>query len=424
MARPALQAGQAGRGYYGWKIVGALGFTEMTSWGIVYYAFSVLLLPMQQELGWSQSQLTGAFSLALLVAGVAALPIGRLLDRFGARGIMTLGSAAATVLVLGWSQVRSLPMLYLIWVGLGLTMAAILYEPAFVVVATWFQQQRQRALTLLTVGGGLASVVYIPLTTTLLERYGWRTTLVILAGLLGALTIPLHALVLRRRPQDYGLLPDGAPLNVESPSQTAPPGMAMRDAVRGRTFWWLAAALGLSTMISLAIGVHLFAFLTERGYPAGTRALAAALLGGSQIPSRILITLLGRGVAQRWIVAGLCGVQALALLVLVLVPSTLGVISFAVLFGTGSGALTPTRAALIAEVYGAAQYGSISGALALITTGARALAPVSAGMLVTAAHSYTPLLWILGVAALLSAAATLIAVPRPSAEDRSYDAGS
>ncbi len=392
----------------------------MTSWGIVYYAFSVLLLPMQQELGWSQSQLTGAFSLALLVAGVAALPIGRLLDRFGARGIMTLGSAAATLLVLGWSQVRSLSMLYLVWVGLGLTMAAILYEPAFVVVATWFQQQRQRALTLLTVGGGLASVVYIPLTTTLLERYGWRTTLVILAGLLGALTIPLHALVLRRRPQDYGLLPDGAPLSgAAAPGQAAPPpGMAMRDAVRGRTFWWLAAALGLSTMISLAIGVHLFAYLTERGYPAGTRALAAALLGGSQIPSRILITLLGRGVAQRWIVTGLCGVQALALLVLVLVPSTLGVISFAILFGAGSGALTPTRAALIAEVYGAAQYGSISGALALITTGARALAPVSAGMLVTAAHSYTPLLWILGVAALLSAAATLIAVPRPGPAER------
>ena len=187
------------RPYYGWLIVNTLGVTELISWGIVYYAFSVFLTPMQRELGWSQAEITGAFSLAMLVAGLAAFPAGRVLDRFGARGLMTAGSLAAALLVLAWSRVDSLAEFYLIWAGLGATMAAILYEPAFAAVTTWFQRQRQRALTVLTIYGGLASVVFIPLATALLGRYGWRTALAILAGLLAAITIPLHALVVASR---------------------------------------------------------------------------------------------------------------------------------------------------------------------------------------------------------------------------------
>src|SRR5437868_4843151 len=195
--------------YYGWIMLLTVSFTELISWGVLYYAFTVFLKPMQASLGWSTAELTGAFSLALLCSAGAALPIGRWLDRHGTRFLMTLGSCVASLLVLAWAAVENLTLFYLIWVGIGIIMATVLYDPAFALVATWFRQQRARALTVLTFIAGFASVIFVPLAQWLIQVQGWRMALVILALLLALITIPLHALILRRRPQDLGLVPDG-----------------------------------------------------------------------------------------------------------------------------------------------------------------------------------------------------------------------
>ena len=188
--------------YYGWVVVGVLAITEPISWGILFYGFGVMLTPTQQEMGWSQAQLTGAFSLMLLISGMAAVPVGRWLDRHGARGLMTVGSCLATLAILGWAQVQTLLGFYAIWAVIGVINAMILYEPAFAVTATWFVRRRTQALTVLTFGGGLASVIFVPLATWLVQGYGWRNALWILAAVLAVTTIPLHALFLRRAPAD------------------------------------------------------------------------------------------------------------------------------------------------------------------------------------------------------------------------------
>ncbi len=142
-----------------WSLVAALSATETVSWGILYYAFAVLLVPMQRELELSAAQLSGAFSLGLLVSGLAAVGVGRYLDAHGPRALMASGSAAAAALVATWSQVDSLAAFYLIWVGIGLAMATVLYEPAFAVLAKSCRDpaSRRRALTTLTLVGALAS---------------------------------------------------------------------------------------------------------------------------------------------------------------------------------------------------------------------------------------------------------------------------
>lgn len=399
--------------YYGWWIITTLAITEPISWGIVYYGFSVMLPEMQGELGWSRAQITGAFSLALLLSGLAAVPVGRLLDRYGARGVMTAGSIAATLLVIGWSRVYSLWSLYLVWAGLGITMAAILYEPAFAVVTTWFIRRRQRALTILTFGGGLASVIFVPIATALSERYGWRSALLALAIVLAVTTIPLHALVLRRRPRDLGLVPDGhAPSDDPQPRHLSH-GVSARSALRGGAFWWLAVAFATSVLATVAINVHLFAFLAERGFSPGFRATATALIGGSQIPGRLIFTPLGARLSIRKVAALLFVMQAVALLLLLAFPVTWGVLLFAVLFGAGSGALTPARAAIVADLYGALHYGSINGVLALLTTIARSIAPVSAGLMYSLTGSYVPLWWTLAALTLGGMAAMLCVRDRP-----------
>ena len=123
-ARPAVdQQVSQRRLYYGWIQVGTLALTELVSWGILYYVFTVIQMPMQHELHWSRTAVTGAFALALLVAGITAVPVGRWLDRHGPRALMTLGSLLATLLVLALARVQTLPMFYLVWAGIGVAMA-------------------------------------------------------------------------------------------------------------------------------------------------------------------------------------------------------------------------------------------------------------------------------------------------------------
>src|SRR5437868_14135659 len=136
-----------------------LGITETISWGVLYYAFTVYLAPMEAELGWSRGDMTGAFSVALLLAGLAAIPVGRWLDRHGPRLLMTLGSIAGSGLVIAWSQVYSIPALYIIWAAIGLTMSATLYDPAFATASRWFETRRVQALTAITLVAGFASTV-------------------------------------------------------------------------------------------------------------------------------------------------------------------------------------------------------------------------------------------------------------------------
>ena len=181
---------QNNRFYYGWYITLALAVTETVSWGIIYYAFSVFLTPMEADLGWSRGQLTGGFSLMLLVTAVMAYPVGAWIDQHGSRLLMTVGSVLANLLVVAWSQVTTVTMYYLIWAGLGACGAAVLYEPAFIVIAAWFDQRRSTALAVVTFAAGLASTIFVPLSDALLNAVGWRQSVLILGVALGV-TVPL-----------------------------------------------------------------------------------------------------------------------------------------------------------------------------------------------------------------------------------------
>lgn len=414
MAGSGRYGDETGRGvrgvYYGWWLLLALSWGQVTSWGILYYGFSVFITPMERELGWTRGALTGAFSLALLCSGLAGPFVGRWVDQHGPRLLMTGGSVGAACLLLAWATVRVEPVFFLIFVGLGLAMAATLYEPAFAAIATWFARGRSRALTIITFVGGFASVIYIPLISWLVGTYGWRAALVALAAILAILTIPPHALVLRRRPEDLGLVPDGRPAPV--PATGAPAGeetsVATGVALRSRSFRWLTIGFCLAFFANVAVTVHLIPYLIDHGFSPSFAATAAGLIGTLALPGRLIFTPLGAWVPRRFVAGGIFAVQALGILVLVLTGTTAGVFAFVILFGIGFGAITPARAALVAELYGRANYGSISGMLALFVTGARALAPVTAGLLYGLFGRYEPVFWIVITIALLATGAIVL----------------
>jgi MFS family permease len=378
--------------YYGWVLIVTLGVTETISWGVLYYAFTVYLGPMESELGWSRGDMTGAFSLGLLLAGLTAIPVGRWLDRHGPRLLMSVGSILATVLVLAWSQVNSLTQLYLIWAAIGLTMSATLYDPAFATANRWFAGRRVQALTVITLMAGFASTIFIPLAGWLVQVSGWRQSVVVLAVILGVGTIAPHALVLRNK-QPVGERVRSLPVG---------------QAITQPSFRWLTLALWLATVTTAAVGIHLLPYLRDRGYDPTFAATITGSVGAMQVLARLVLAPFGNRTNPRILAASVLSLQPLSLLILLLIRSTPGVLLFVVLFGAQRGLNTLIRPALVADLYGAQRYASIAGVLQFALSLAQAAAPYAAGAAYDALASYEPIFWGLTV---VSACAVVAVLP-------------
>lgn len=399
--------------FYGWRIVAVLAFTETVSWGVLYYAFAVFQVPMGAELGLSSAQLTGAFSLAVLMTGLAGVWVGRWLDVRGPRGLMTAGAAVSALLVAAWSQVNSAVGLYLVFAGIGLARATVLYEPAFAVIVRWFDRHRANALLAVTLVAGFASTIALPTSNALAEALGWRHALLVLATALAVLTVLPHWLVLRRDPGELGMHPDGV-YSADSADRahraegaaTPPTGLhpagareGPRPALRAMASWaarqpafrWYAAAFAGQSAAVIIVAVHLVPYLLEQGHTPGFAATATGALGALSVTGRLVLTGAARAAPVAKVTAAMFAIQGSGIAVLLVAGhSRLGAITFVLLFGIGFGVGTVARPALLAGTFGIAGYATISGLMVLVTTLATAAGPVAAGLVRTAWGSYAP----------------------------------
>jgi MFS family permease len=385
---------------YRWRIVAALSITVTVAYGVLQYAFGVLLPFMQQDLGWSRTEITGAFSVALLVSAGGGLVVGPLLDRGSPRLLMTAGAAAAAVLVAAWSRVETMTQLYLVFVGIGLTMATLFYEPVFTVVTKWFAVRRHAALTTVTLVGATASLIFSPLTERLEASLGWRDALLVLAAILAVVAVPLHAGLLRPSP-------DSSSTDPREP--TASPHRLLRTAA----FWLLTGAFTFASFSTYVMVVHLVSLLISTGSGAAFAAFAAGLLGISQLPGRVAFALVSRWLSQAALPAAVFGLGTASLLLLVGERSNWAAILFALGFGASSGMATLLRATLVGDLWGRARYGSVLAAVSAPYNLARAAAPVG-GSLLVALGGYTTLLWVLVAGTATAAVAGSMAVGRAS----------
>ena len=396
----------SGRLYYGWVVVAALCVTEVVSWGILYYGFPVLLRPMEADLGWSRVEITGAFSVGMGVAALAALPVGRWIDRHGARALMTLGSCLGTAVLLAWSRVESLPALYAVWCLMGAALAATLYEPAFAAVVGWFATRgRDKALLTVTLAGALASTVFMPLEAWLVARLGWRGALVALAVTLAVITIPLHAFVLRPAPRRAPPTP-GA-----ERAESRVPGLTLRASARTAVFWVLLAAFFVANFATNAVTVHLIPYLSDRGYSPTVAAMMIGWMGAMQLPARLLFAPVASRFGHRAVTGVIFFVQALSLAQLALAGELPTLVPMVVMLGAANGMATLARATIVAEIFGPRHYGSISGAIALGANGARALAPVGAALLMVALGGYERVFWLLATSLVVAGLGVIVTRP-------------
>lgn len=392
--------------YYGWWLVAEQAIAQAITWGVIYYSFSVFIAPMEADLGWSRETITGAFSLALLVSGAMAIPVGFWLDRNGTRLLMTVGITAATILTIAWSQVQSVWAFYGIWVGLGVCMAATLYEPAFAVLAQWFKRQRGLALAIMTFFAGFSSTIFLPLANTLLERSDWRQAVMWLAIMMGVTVIPLHALLLRRHPAVLGLQPDGDDRADAEKSSQPDEGLALQSVLKLDSFWWFALGYTFAMFALSAIRFHLILLMLDKGFTAAFAATATGFIGAMGSIGRLFFGAIESRISRKSMIILIYITQMLGLILLIFNQSTLGIWIFVVLIGSVNGALTLARPALLVDYYGTAAYARISSVIEVAKTIAVTIAPVGAAWLYTVrGNNYDLVLWLLVIIALLSVVA-------------------
>jgi MFS family permease len=370
------------------RAVIALGLGQCVNWGVLYYAFAVLLLPVEAELGTERWIVTGAYSLGLLLSAIAAPTVGRWSDRDHGWRLMRVGGYAAASLLVLWAVLPSLYVLYVVWAGLGVCMAATLYEPAFAVVGRAHDDPtaRLRALGIVTLFGGLASTVFLPLTDGLVRVGGWRVGVMVLAVLLVLSTSMIHRIA--SAPTHHRLTHE--PIGTWRGPRT-------EAACSSPKLLFLLLAFGIASLSSAAVMANLVPALAERAVTPPTAAAVGGMFGLMQLPGRALM-MQGRFSASPFLLlAGSLGLQAFGLATWALIPSAVAAFVGIAVFAVGSGLTTLVRPYLVHTVFEGHETGYLNGRLAQAQQVARAAGPVLAAWAVTAI-TYSTVLAILGLA--------------------------
>lgn len=383
-----------------WKIISILSFTQVVSWGSLYYAFAILAPDMQREFGWRAEVVFGAYSLSLLVAGLAATPAGILLDRFGGRAIMGMGSIASGAGFIALASAHSMLQYFAAWTVLGVGMAMTLYEAAFATINREFSENPRRGISTVTLFGGLASTVFWPLTLKLNGVVGWRDTFMIYGAVHLILCAPLHALLVPRKER-------AARTDIVQALRN----YTLKEAVRHPAFWKLAFAFSANSFIFSALSVHLIPLLQQFGHPIVSVVFLATLIGPMQVAGRVGEMTFARHALPQTVGRVTFSLLPVALLALLFFGRHLWAVAvFCILYGLSNGIMTIVRGTVPQALFGRENYGAIAGALAGPSLIAKAAGPLAGAAVIEISSTVYPLLGIMLLISAVSLAFYLAAV--------------
>lgn len=370
---------------------------QTTSWGVLFYSLPAAVAPISQDTGWSDTAITGALSAGLVVSAVAGLKVGTVLDARGPRMVMTLGAVigVAALALVAWSP--NLPMFYLAWLIAGFAQSAVFYPPAFAVITRWYGSRRVGPLLTLTLVAGFSSTIFAPLTAYLIGQFGWRTSYLIMAGILAAVSVPLHAFFLNSTWTDTV----GEPSAQQSRSE-------VRQVTRTRRFITLQVAMTVATFTLFAVTINLIPLLLERGIDYSTAALAFGLVGAGQVVGRLGYPALARRTTPQQRTLVVLGAGALGLWGLAMFPGpTWLLVAVAVGTGAARGCHTLLQATAVSDRWGTQNFGAINAVFNAPMTAVTALAPVSGPVLAGVVGGYPAMAVIMALLLTMTAALSI-----------------
>jgi MFS family permease len=408
--------------FYGWVLV-AIAFVTMAVGVNARTAFSLFFPAILDEFGWDRGMTAGAFSFGFLVSAVVTPFVGRLMDLRGPRLVIELGVAAMGLGLLLASLIREPWQLYLTLGALaGGGVNCLAYTGQSLYLTNWFVRRRGLALSIAFSGVGIGSITILPWLGWLIETAGWRSACVWLGILVLVLLAPLN-LLLKQRPDDLGLAPDGVVSGNASADRTANVvdrawtaiDWTLRRALRTGRFWWIAAGYFCGLFSWYAVQVHQTKYLIEVGFGPSEAAWALGLVSLVAVPGQIAFGHLSDRIGREWVwTIGNLGfvICCLALIGLRNAPDEILMYAMIVAQGTLGYSLTSVMGAIPAEIFEGRHYGSIFGTVMLAAILGGAAGPWIAGVLYDATGTYSVAFWIAIGCSVVSILAIWLAAPR------------
>lgn len=401
------------RVYEGWIVVGASGTTVLIIAASFFYGFGTIFTEVIDEFGWSVAATSLAFSLRSEVGGLAAPFVGVLIDRIGAQIVIVGGIVIVVAGVLGMSFIQEIWHFYVAMIVIAIGTSAAGGQVGLAAIATWFERRRARAMSFMTVGGGLGGLLVV-LIAWMVEQVGWRDALRILAFFMATVGT-LIALNIRARPLDHPQPMDGLTYVEQTGINPAPAirwGIPWRKVLRTRSFIFVSLGLVAISYATTSVVVHQIPYL-ERDLDV-SKALAGATVAVFTVAS--IVGRLGFGILadrypKRWMMAWASVPVAAGLPFLIWGDSMAMALIGILLIAPGFGGVIPVRPAMLADYYGTRYFGTINGMAALVTTTGGALGPWLVGRLVDQTGNYDQGWITCGVATLISIPLFILATP-------------
>jgi MFS family permease len=381
--------------FYGYYLV-ALTFLFLVLFnGCAVSVFSLFVHPLEESLGWGRGQVMAGFTFFYLLVGLASPVVGRFVDRYGARPVMPIGAAMYGMGLLLLSRSSDLWVFYLGYAIVGAGGAALGPVPCSAVISNWFKRKRGMALGFMAAGIGAGGVVMAPFVGLMLSRFDWRTAYLSMAVLVVAVVIPLALVLIRTRPSEMGLYPDGdsAPVTTQEvrPEQGREKGFTLRQALHTPAFWLIAVAISFSNFANMSVFQASASFLGDAGFSIATAATALGLVGFGSAAGKILFGWMCDRVPANRVCAIGIALQLTGTLLLMSVrtgsPQEF-IWGYALISGLGVGAWLPTLSMMASTNFGLLYYGTVFGTLNLLNSTGTATGPLFSGMAYDMSGSY------------------------------------
>ena len=418
--------------FYGWWIILGAFTGSAVSAGFNFHGISAFFLPIANAFNVSRTAVATAFSLARIEGALIGPVEGYLVDRFGPRRMMFIG---VPIMAAGFLVMASAPN-FALFVGafiFGVVLGSSLGFgiPLSTSVANWWRRKRGRAFGIMWLGFSLASMTVYGI-VWLIESYGWRMTFRIMGFLVLLLGLPIAA-IMRHRPEQYGMLPDGDDPDQAQDQGGGPhgqtvveePDFTIGQAMRTSAFWFFTISTSLRVAITTGIAINTFPLVEEVGGSASDAALIFVLQGVCSAPGRLVMSWAGDLINKRYIMAASLGVMGLAILMMSGATTFLQLALIWIPYAVVWGGLSSLPQSFQADLFGRRNYGLIHGSMSPIRVVFSFGAPIFAAVVADTTGSYQLALIAFGLMAIVAIPLIMLAklpaqlrtsVDRPSQE--------
>ena len=417
--------------YRGWWIVVLSFYSQLLTAAAGGYVFGVLILSMQSELGWSQSAIVGPLTVNRWISGLIALGLGPLVDRRGARVSMSLSAILAGAALIFVALSHSLLTFYLAWACFGLAQPGLALLGPRVVIANWFVRKRARAFVLFTLGTSAAGLIAAPAAALIDERYGWRIVWVTL-GLLCMSIGPFAYALIRRRPEDVGLLPDGDEPESDADEADSAAGArpqarrvvdvpwTVRQALHTRSFWLVTGGFLLVSMPTAAIFINISGFVQSYGFSRGVGASVVSAYALGSFSARPLWGFFLSRVGLHRTMVVFAVIYSIAIVIFALQTQLIQLYAAAVFLGFGISGSLLLRSQAFPDYFGRGIVGSLTGFSTMASVAVGGSAPQLTALAFDRTGGYVPAFLFFAVACMVAAVAFFFASPpvHPDERDR------